>query len=136
MAANNCKKLDTRPLSPHITIYKPQISSILSISHRITGVVLFVGIILLSWWIFANVYGCHCINALIFSPIGKVILALWSYCLYYHLCNGIRHLFWDAGKGYSLKIFRITGYLVVISSLFLTVMTWLAALGYFTVIGV
>jgi succinate dehydrogenase / fumarate reductase cytochrome b subunit len=114
-----------RPLSPHIGIYKPQITSVLSISHRISGFALYVGAILLAWWIIANIYGCaSCINSLITSDAGRILLVLWSFALFYHMLNGIRHLFWDMGKGFAIKTVNRTGILVVISALVMTVLSW------------
>lgn len=120
---------DKRPLSPHIGIYKPQITSILSITHRITGFALYVGALLLAVWIIANVYGCaSCINPLISSSFGKIILILWSFALFYHMLNGIRHLFWDMGKGFEIKTVNITGIIVVIGAVFMTVASWCSGL--------
>ncbi len=91
-----------RPLSPHLQIYKPQSSSVLSILHRITGVFLSLGSLLLAVWIFAAAYDERLYDSLggfFRSLIGTLALIAWSGAFYYHLCNGIRHLFWDAGKG-------------------------------------
>jgi len=121
---------DNRPLSPHIGIYKPQITSILSISHRMSGFALYVGAILLAWWIVANVYGCgSCINPLISSDVGKVFIGLWSLALYYHMLNGIRHLFWDMGKGFEIKTVNISGMIVVFGALALTAISWWFGMG-------
>ncbi|MDB2414701.1 succinate dehydrogenase, cytochrome b556 subunit [Rickettsiales bacterium] len=114
-----------RPLSPHLSIYKPQITSVLSISHRLTGVALYVGTVFLALWTILSVYGCaSCINPLIKTPVGYGILGIWSLALYYHLCNGVRHLFWDAGKGYEISVVTRSGVLVVIASVAMTLLTW------------
>lgn len=116
---------DNRPLSPHLGIYKPQITSVLSISHRISGFALYVGAIILVWWILANVYGCaSCINPLIASAAGRCIIGLWSFALFYHMLNGIRHLFWDLGKGFEIKTVNTTGLLVIFGAIVLTVVSW------------
>lgn len=116
---------DKRPLSPHLTIYKPQITSILSISHRITGFGLYVGALLLALWIIANVYGCaSCINPIINSGAGRVVLVLWSFALFYHMLNGIRHLFWDMGKGFEIKTVNKTGIIVIVGAVLLTTVSW------------
>ena len=116
---------DNRPLSPHIGIYKPQITSVLSITHRMTGLALYAGALLLAWWIIANIYGCaSCINPLIESQAGKIILVLWSFALFYHMLNGIRHLFWDMGKGFELKTLRASGIAVLIGAVTLTLLSW------------
>ena len=125
MSKNKQTNNYNRPLSPHLSIYKPQITSILSITHRLTGIALLVGTILLAWWIIFNVYGCgSCINPLIDSKVGKLVLFLWSLALYYHLLNGIRHLFWDIGKGFEIKVVKFSGVLVVFLTIILTVATW------------
>lgn len=114
-----------RPLSPHLSIYKPQITSVLSITHRLSGVALFVGAILLAWWVVFNTYGCgSCVNALVGSTVGQIFLGLWSLALYYHLLNGVRHLFWDIGKGYELKTLYRSGYFVLFGSVALTALSW------------
>lgn len=121
MSGRNSK----RPLSPHIGIYKPQITSILSITHRITGFGLFIGALLLAWWIVLNVYGCaSCINSLIESTVCRVFLVLWTLALYYHALNGVRHLFWDMGKGFEIKTVNASGVLVVLSAICLTAVSW------------
>lgn len=125
------KNKNQRPLSPHIGIYKRQITSILSISHRMSGFALYIGAILLAWWIIANVYGCvSCINPLITSDIGKIFLILWSFALFYHMLNGIRHLFWDMGKGFEIKTVNRTGILVVIVAVIMTVLSWYSGMNY------
>ncbi len=125
------KYKDKRPLSPHIGIYKPQITSVLSITHRITGFGLYIGALLLAWWIIANVYGCgNCINSFIASDIGVAFLVLWSMALYYHLLNGIRHLFWDMGKGFEIKTVNRSGIAVLAGTLILTLVSWGFAILY------
>lgn len=124
---------DNRPLSPYF-IYKPQITSVLSITHRLTGIALYIGFILLSWWIAESIY-------LSFSPSGEsgiltaffttsvdyLLLIGWSFALFYHLLNGIRHLFWDMGKGFDLKSVSTSGWLVVIGATLLTALSWTLA---------
>ena len=126
MSKKNKDNQDKRPLSPHIGIYKPQITSVLSISHRITGLALYAGAILLAWWIIANVYGCAtCINPLIESVVGRTFLIFWSFALFYHMLNGIRHLFWDMGKGFEIKTVNKSGIMVVIGAFALTAISWI-----------
>ena len=89
-----------RPLSPHLQVYRPQLTSVMSILHRLTGIALAVGTLLLVAWLVAaatspQAFGA--IQAFNGSWIGRVLLFGWSFALFYHLCNGIRHLFWDAG---------------------------------------
>ena len=115
----------SRPLSPHLSIYKPQITSVLSISHRLTGLGLFIGALLLGWWITLNAYGnCDCINDIIRSKVGRVFLFLWTLALYYHLLNGVRHLFWDMGKGFEIKTVNKSGTFVLLGAIGLTVASW------------
>jgi succinate dehydrogenase / fumarate reductase cytochrome b subunit len=126
------KKMSKKPTSPHLQIYRWNISSITSIMHRATGVVLYFSILLLAWYLTYYTYevnpaesleACDC-------PINKLFANLFSlaaigvvFALYYHLCNGIRHLFWDLGKGFELKTAKRNGYLVLLSALVLTVAT-------------
>jgi succinate dehydrogenase / fumarate reductase, cytochrome b subunit len=92
---------DNRPLSPHLSIYRPQISSVLSIMHRITGLALFVGTALITFWLWSAAYApafYSTFHAGLNSPFGQICLLGWTLAFYYHLGNGIRHLFWDMGK--------------------------------------
>src|ERR1700751_3267256 len=119
-----------RPLSPFMfpSWYRFQITSALSILHRLTGIALAVGSILLAWWLVAVAAsgglfaGTH---AFLASPIGIVLLFLWSAAFFYHLCNGVRHLLWDVGKGFELRSARQSGYAVLAAALVLTVLAWL-----------
>ncbi|NIA68243.1 succinate dehydrogenase, cytochrome b556 subunit [Pelagibius litoralis] len=120
-----------RPLSPHMQVYRPQITSMLSILHRITGVALAVGTLLLVYWLAAAASGPAAFadaQALIGSIIGRLLLFGWTFALFYHLCNGIRHLFWDAGYGFEIETVSRTGWLVLAAGLALTVISWV--LGY------
>tara|TARA_B100000530_G_scaffold334990_1_gene285999 strand:+ start:791 stop:1201 length:411 start_codon:yes stop_codon:yes gene_type:complete len=121
--------IDNRPLSPHLQVYKPQLTSVLSILHRITGIALAIGTLLLVWWLIAAASGPdyydtaqRCIG----STMGRILLLGWTYALFYHLANGIRHLAWDSGRGFELNTAYLTGWLVIISSIVLTIVTWIA----------
>lgn len=119
------------PLSPHLQVYKPQITSVLSILHRGTGVVLYFGALLFVVWLACLSSGLEsykCFMGWLKSPLGYIILMGWSFCLYYHLCNGIRHLAWDLGYGYDINTATRTGWLVVGSALAFSICTWI--LGY------
>ncbi len=121
-----------RPLSPHLQVYRPQITSMLSILHRITGVGLGAGTLLIAWWLIAAATGPEAFDtaqAFIGSLIGRLILLGFTWALFYHLCNGIRHLVWDAGYGYDLDSVTRTGWLVVVASLVLTALAWIAGYG-------
>lgn len=120
-----------RPLSPHLQVYRPQWTMVLSISHRITGVALAVGTLLLVWWLVAAASGPEAygtVQAFLGTILGRLMLFGWTLALFYHLCNGIRHLFWDAGYGFELKTAYGSGLLVLLASLVLTLAAW--AWGY------
>ena len=120
-----------RPLSPFMfpTWYRFQITSALSILHRLTGIALAVGSILLAWWLIAVAAGGEVFaatHAFIASPMGVLLLFLWSVAFFYHLCNGIRHLAWDAGYGFELRTAHLSGYAVLAATVVLTVLAWLS----------
>lgn len=118
-----------RPLSPHLQIYRWQLTSVLSILHRLTGVALAVGALLLVWWIVAVALGPKAFaftQDFLGSIVGRILLFAWSWSMFYHLGNGIRHLCWDAGLGFDLKVAYRTGWIVVAASFILTVVAWLA----------
>ncbi|MEE9447953.1 MAG: succinate dehydrogenase, cytochrome b556 subunit [Arenicellales bacterium] len=118
----------SRPLSPHLQVYQPQLTSVMSIMHRITGVFSFLGSLLLLLWLMTLAWELPLfglLQVLVHSTLGQVLLFLWSLGLVYHLCNGIRHLFWDAGIGFELKQIYKSGYVVLAASLFLTSLIWL-----------
>ena len=120
-----------RPLSPHLLIYKPQLTSVLSIVHRATGVALAVGLLLVAYWLVALAAGPETFaNAQLImgSWIGKLILFGFTFALFYHLCNGIRHLFWDAGLGLDLKTVYVSGWSVLAVSVVLSLLAWVVAL--------
>src|ERR1700759_2504038 len=119
-----------RPLSPFMfpTWYRFQLTSALSIAHRLTGIALAAGSILLSGWLVAVAGGgalFAATHAFIRSPVGTALLVLWSLAFFYHLCNGIRHLAWDAGYGFELRSASRSGYAVLAATVLLTAMTWL-----------
>ena len=118
-----------RPLSPHLQIYRPQLTSVLSILHRITGVGLGVGTALLVWWLAAAASGPEAfaaVQAFNASILGRLLLLGWTFALFYHLCNGVRHLAWDAGWGFELGAAYRSGWAVVAGSAALTVIAWIA----------
>ena len=119
---------DNRPLSPHLRVYRPQITSVLSIMHRFAGVALAVGTLLLVYWLAAAATGPEAYaiaQGLIGSWLGRLLLLGWSVALFYHLLNGIRHLCWDAGWGFELKSIYASGWAVVIGTGALTLLAWL-----------
>jgi succinate dehydrogenase / fumarate reductase cytochrome b subunit len=109
--------------------YRFQITSVLSILHRFTGIALAVGSILLAWWLIAVAAGgglFTATHAFIVSWIGILLLFLWSVAFFYHLCNGIRHLAWDAGYGFEIRAAYLSGYAVLAATVVLTVVAWLS----------
>ncbi|MEQ8355266.1 MAG: succinate dehydrogenase, cytochrome b556 subunit [Kiloniellaceae bacterium] len=118
-----------RPLSPHLQVYRPQITSMLSILHRLTGVALAFGTLLLTYWLVAAASGPEAFAGaqdVIGSFIGRLLLFGWSFALFYHLCNGIRHLVWDAGYGFEIETAQRSGLIVVGASVLLTLVSWVA----------
>ncbi len=119
--------MSSRPLSPHLQIYRPQLTSILSITHRGTGIFLSLGAVALTWWLVSIASGESAYTAArecLGSTIGQLMLAAWAFSFYYHLCNGIRHLFWDVGMGFELKSLYASGYAVIATSIVMTGLTW------------
>tara|TARA_Y100000590_G_scaffold337751_1_gene384808 strand:- start:1725 stop:2111 length:387 start_codon:yes stop_codon:yes gene_type:complete len=121
------------PLSPHLQIYRWQISSLVSITHRISGVINLISLILIFFWLLILSFGesnYESFLLLINSFFGKFILAGFTWSMCFHLLSGIRHLVWDLGYGYEIKIANISGTIVIISSLVLTIIFWLFARGF------
>jgi succinate dehydrogenase cytochrome b subunit len=122
---------DPRPLSPHLQIYRWQLTSVLSILHRATGIALALGAILLVSWLGAASDGPEPyarFQSFIGSPVGLILLFGWSVALFYHLCNGIRHLVWDTGRGLDLKSVYASGWGVLAATAALTIVAWAAGL--------
>ena len=120
-----------RPLSPHLQVYQPQLTSVLSISHRVTGVALSAGTLLLVYWLIAAASGPESFaraQGFIGSWFGYLLLFAWSISLFYHLCNGIRHLMWDVGYGMEIPAVYASGWAVVIATAVLTAVAWIAGL--------
>ena len=120
-----------RPLSPHIQVYQPQLTAVLSITHRATGIALSVGTLLLVWWLVAAATSPDAFataQGFLGSWIGTFLLFGWTISLFYHLANGIRHLMWDTGYGLDLESAYRSGYAVLAATGALTVLAWIAAL--------
>jgi len=120
-----------RPLSPHLQIYRLPLAAWLSISHRITGVGLTLGTLLLTYWIVAAAYGPVTyadFTDYLTSPLGYLVLFGFSVALFYHLCNGIRHLFWDAGKNFEIAQTNRGNVVVLAGTVILTAVAWALAL--------
>lgn len=119
-----------RPLSPHLSIYRPQITSVLSILHRITGVALYAGLLLII--VFLVVVGYFpdnyaLLHQCLASGAGKFMLFGWTFSLYFHFFNGIRHLFWDMGKGFEIPTVYKSGWVVVLFTFLTTFLSWIMA---------
>ena len=121
------------PLSPHLQIYRWHISSLLSITHRISGVINLLALILIFFWITFLSFGesnYDLFLSKINSLFGKFILIGLTWSMSFHLLSGIRHLFWDLGYGYEIKTANISGIIVIIFSLVMTIAFWLVARGF------
>lgn len=115
-----------RPLSPHLQVYKPQLTSMLSVLHRGTGIFLFFGTPLLVYLLWSIAQGAQSYSAMqncMAHPIAKLALLGWIFSMFYHLCNGIRHLFWDIGRGYELESLYASGKMVLLTAVLLTAVT-------------
>jgi succinate dehydrogenase / fumarate reductase cytochrome b subunit len=121
-----------RPLSPHLQVYRWQITMTMSILHRVTGTILVVGAFAFAWWLLALAAGGEAYaNAAecLASPLGKLFLFGFSLSLVYHLLNGIRHLLWDAGWGFEIPEFYASGWTVVALTVVFTLILWIVASG-------
>ncbi len=122
-----------RPLSPHLQVYKPQLTSVMSILHRITGVALGLGTLMVVWWLVAAAMGEGAYNIaknFTATPLGLFMIFGWSVALYYHLFNGIRHLFWDMGYLFKIKNAYRAGYVVLLLTAAATASTWYCAYNF------
>jgi succinate dehydrogenase / fumarate reductase cytochrome b subunit len=128
MSKLNKKKM---PLSPHLGIYKWQINSVLSILHRLSGASLYFFLLIFFWLFSLNVFyeNCHMLelinNFLEKNILGKLFISGVSFLIYYHMLNGIRHLFWDMGYGFEIRSMQISGIITVICALIISVFTFL-----------
>lgn len=124
-------ELVRRPLSPHLQVYAPQLTSMLSIMNRVTGIATSIGTLLLVWWLAAAASGpvafAH-VQGFIGSWLGMFMLFGWTASLFYHLFGGLRHLAWDAGYGFELPQTHASGWAAVIASMVATLLVW--AIGF------
>lgn len=119
-----------RPLSPHLQVYRLPLPALTSIAHRITGVGLTVGTLLLVWWLVAAAAGPDAYataSGFIASPIGLLLMFGWTAALWYHLLNGLRHLIWDGAKMLTLEQSYSSAKLVIGGAIVATVVTWVVA---------
>jgi succinate dehydrogenase / fumarate reductase cytochrome b subunit len=120
-----------RPLSPHLQVYSPLINMVMSIVHRITGVALYAGTLLLAWWLVAAASGPDYfafVNGLFGSPVGLLVLAGYTWAFLHHLLGGLRHLVWDTGRGFALGTVNLMSWGTLIGSLAITGGIWAWAL--------
>jgi succinate dehydrogenase / fumarate reductase, cytochrome b subunit len=121
-----------RPLSPHLQIYRPMLSMIMSITHRITGAALFFGTILFVWWLSAAAYSDSYFNwvqELWGSILGRLVLFGFTWALIHHALGGLRHFMWDVGKGFELATVEILARANLIGSIALTIFLWVVGYG-------
>jgi succinate dehydrogenase / fumarate reductase cytochrome b subunit len=128
--AMNPQGLRRRPVSPNIQIYRPQLTSVLSIANRISGAVLSACAVVLVIWLLAAAAGPRpydAVQAVIASWIGQIVLFVCTFAFFLHLCGGIRHLVWDTVHGFELRSIYASGWAVVAVSLLLTLAAWVAS---------
>jgi len=119
-----------RPLSPHMQVYRPHLSMVLSFSHRVTGVALFFGMLVLVYWLVAAAMGAEAYetaSAILGSWIGRLCLFGWTFALFYHLYNGVRHLVWDLGYIFEIAEINRTSWVVLIATGASTLLAWVIA---------
>lgn len=130
--SNNSPHPVARPTSPHVSVYRWQISNTLSILHRISGFAMVVGTVLMVLWLWSAAYSPHFymkLHQCLASPLGIALLIGWTGAYYFHLGNGIRHLFWDAGKGFSIPAMNRSGLFVLAFATLMTAVTWCFVFG-------
>lgn len=116
-----------RPLSPHLQVYRWRLTMAMSILHRATGAALALGTLMVVWMLLAAASGEAAFSQFVVcvtSLPGQILLFGWSVALFYHMSNGIRHLFWDIGKGFELRTAYGSGYAVLIATAVLTMAVW------------
>lgn len=123
-------RLESQPLSPHLQVYRLPLTALLSVAHRLTGVVLALGMVPLTGILVAAATDAvlyEYVRGLLSAWWGQALLVLWSAALYFHLCNGVRHLFWDAGLGFDVTTAHRTSLWTLAATITLTALTWAAA---------
>lgn len=116
-----------RPLSPHLQVYRWRISMFTSIMHRASGVFLSLGTLVLTWFLIAAASGGDefaYVTELLAHPVGQLLLFAWTLAFFYHLANGVRHLFWDIGMGFEKKVYKTAGWLILAFAVVMTVVIW------------
>ena len=118
------------PLSPHLSVYKPMLTMMMSIVHRITGVGLYFGMALFVWWLFSASYSeeyFDFVQDFIGSWLGRLVLFGFTWALVHHALGGLRHLIWDTGRGFDLKLIEVLAKANLVGSTVLTILIWVAA---------
>src|ERR1700757_3905128 len=121
-----------RPLSPHLQIYRPTLTMVMSIAHRITGAMLYLGTLLLTWFLVAAASGASTFEAAAYwvnSVLGKAVLVGFTWALFHHLLGGIRHIIWDTGRGFEPRQREFLAQATLCGGIALTAAVW--AIGYF-----
>ena len=120
-----------RPMSPHLQVYRPQLTSVLSIMNRMSGIAISFGTLLLVWWLVAAASGPGPFNTVqwfLSSWLGLIVLFGWTVALLYHFFGGLRHLAWDSGRGFSLPATYRSGWAAVVATVVLTIVIWAVGL--------
>ncbi len=136
MAEAKATRMKNRPLSPHLQIYKPLLTMMMSIVHRITGAALFFGMLLLVWWLIAAAAGPNAyasVQWFMQTLLGRLILFGYTWALIHHMLGGIRHLIWDAGYGFEANEREALSLATLLGSIVLTVLLWVV--GYLIIGG-
>ena len=121
-----------RPLSPHLSVYRWPITMTLSILHRVTGAGLSVGFVALAIWLMSAAGGAETyasVNGCLHSTLGRLLLIGWSFAFFFHLSNGVRHLFWDVGKGFEKYQANASAWFVIVLAIVLTLALWAKIMG-------
>ncbi|MEW5965368.1 MAG: succinate dehydrogenase, cytochrome b556 subunit [Pseudomonadota bacterium] len=129
MARSRGKEAVERPLSPHLQIYSPLINMVMSILHRMTGAALYLGSVLLAWWLVAAASGPDYfafVSGIMASWPGKLVLLGYTWALIHHALGGIRHFIWDTGRGYELATIDLLSWGTIVLSVLLTAAVWAA----------
>jgi len=116
-----------RPTSPHLSVYRWPITMTLSILHRMTGVALTAGLVVYVLWLMSAATGAaeyQQFVALVQTVPGRIALVGWSFAFFFHLSNGVRHLFWDSGRGFDKPQANASSWVVIVTSVFLTLLYW------------
>jgi len=127
--ATRARQPHERPLSPHLTVYRPSITMTMSIVHRITGSALYFGTLLVAWWLIAASTSeryFDFVNVVYGSWIGRLVLLCYTWALMHHMLGGIRHFIWDTGAGLEKHTASKLAWANLIGSIALTILIWIA----------